>query len=316
MGRSRKPVPDWDYHSDFVIADEALHRDVVSGMDRAARKQWQEEHAPRWLAWDARPTKAQREAIRAVRVRVAHGARARALPSALRDLSSLAYLSMPLSLASALRPGDLPDSLEAIAFDESTGGRASLAPELVLPKVRSLASITGELTFVASNVPRLEEISLRLGARPTMLDVLAGCRRLSSVRLDPVHDLATLEPLVRLPLRSVAIVGGRLATLDGIDAFGALEELLLKNVKKLSKLSALSSLERLSSLELQYCGAVEDLRPILAIPRLKELRIVACSRIRLAEVVEELRARRWRALSVTGKRHLYESDGKWIVSTK
>jgi hypothetical protein len=289
----------------------------MGSFDADGLAHWKRAQMPRWLRWNGRATPTQRRSIEALRVRVAPMARPKELPACVGSLAALRSISMPLSIASGLRAGSIPPAVEVLHFDETSGGRGVIAPELVFPAVAILSALMGELRFARASFPALRDVRLKLGPRSPMPGVLASYRSLDAVHVGPIRAASELASLVGARIRTLGIAPGTLASLDGLERLTSLETIWLKNLPKLRDLSALSALPKLRSVEIQYCHALEDLYPLLAIPKLARLRIVGCQRIRLAAVADALIAKRYEQLAITGKRHLHpDGAGGWARKTR
>jgi len=306
---------DWVYGKDHVIGSRALRESTLGSMTAAARKQWHATEGKLWFDWDAAPSAAERRKVRALRLRVDYGERKVSFPRAVARFESLEYLSMPLALASQIEPGDVPSSVRALSFDESPSlaTTASLRSELVFPSVEEVDSVVGRLRFSVQSFPRLRALSLKLGPRASELAVLSHYRKLSALHLVGVSSVALLEPAEALGVQSLGIVSGRLESLEGFERFRKVKRLLLKNLRNLRDIGSLPKMPALESLEIQYCGALVDLEPVLRARRLRRLTVVASNAIDLRSVADALKRRRFSELAITGKRHLYrDEDGNFV----
>jgi internalin A len=92
-------------------------------------------------------------------------------------------------------------------------------------------------------------------------------------------DLISLMPLTRL--RILRLAGGRkLASLDGIEAFSALEELRLLDLRALSDIEALSGVaDSLWSLDFNTCRRITRLNALASLRRLTRLLVINCGEI-------------------------------------
>ncbi len=135
-----------------------------------------------------------------------------------------------------------------------------------LPELATLAvdfSRLSSLDGLAECCPRLRELDISQG---TVRDLapLAGLDSLEHLRLAylDLPDLTSAPPLPSL--HRLVITGGPLASLEGLDAFDALHELLLFGCQQLTRLDSLPPLSELRQLELQqtkvaYLGALPEL---------------------------------------------------------
>lgn len=131
--------------------------------------------------------------------------------------------------------------------------------ETLVLEFSRLSSLDG----LAECCPRLREIDISHG---TIRDLtpLAGLDGLEHLRLAYL-DLPDLTSAPAIPsLRHLVVTGGPLASLEGLDAFSGLHELLIFGCKQLTSLDTLPSLPELRQLELQqtkvaYLGGLPEL---------------------------------------------------------
>jgi hypothetical protein len=185
----------------------------------------------------------------------------------------------------------------------------------------------------------LEELSVGPFNSP---DALSEIARLYPRRLGITGgELETLAPLQQFSgLQHLNVSKfNKLTSLSSIGSMRGLISLFLGSCTKLEDISAISSMPdmiclemwscthltdispvalapRLSSLFLAYCTRIADLRPILRAKHLRYLNIMQCTNIDLANAADELVAMGLEELWVTGKRHLYRTDGTWHTNVK
>jgi hypothetical protein len=121
-------------------------------------------------------------------------------------------------------------------------------------------------------------------------DTIVAARSLEelSVNRFPGTDLTSLRPLTRL--RNLRLAGGRkLATLNGIEAFSALEELRLLDLRALSDIDAVSGVaDSLWSLEFDTCRRINRLDALASLRRLTRLLVINCGEIESLEPIAQL----------------------------
>ncbi len=118
--------------------------------------------------------------------------------------------------------------------------------------------------------------------------VAAGNLEGLSVNRFPGLDLTLLRPLARL--RNLRLAGGRkLASLNGIEAFSALQELRLLDLRALSDIDAVSGLsDTLWSLEFDVCRRINRLDALASLRRLTRLLVINCGEIESLEPIAQV----------------------------
>lgn len=296
---------DWHEKTDWVMADDALTERTAYLLSPDSRS--------RWLRWNCMPSTDRQNQVEALRIRTSNPD-ITAMPSPLKALRNLKYVSMPLDYAATLREDWLPPSVETLSFEENGTGRASISREIVLPSVRRLLCVSGTLMFAHSSFPNLRSVSMRLDAKRRVVDELLKFSRLPYVHVGPVHTSEDLQALSALAPEYLGILGGRLENLEALPYFPELERLWLHSLSKLTDISAVAEMPSLKSIELLYCTRVADLRPLLRTPGMRELSIVQCKSIELAPVVDEFIEAGLERLSITGDKYLYRDGDKWVTN--
>ncbi len=172
---------------------------------------------------------------------------------------------MPLMLARTLSRKDTPSSVRTLSFDESPGlaPSAHIPADVVLPKVDTVQCYDGVLSFERASFPNLRSVAIELGPRSKMPEVLASYTKLGFVHLGKIHDEAALAFLEPFEVETLSITSGALKSLRGLERLRSLKRVYVKNLPKLADISSITALPKLTSITIQYCGALRDLKPLL-----------------------------------------------------
>lgn len=281
-----------------------------------ARIKWNQQAGQRWLSWDCLPPTEYLSSIESLRLRTVDSTKP--FPKAVGKLPRLKYLSMPLQYADVLSDDWFPPTIETLSFNENTDStsKGSIQSKVVFPSVKRVECGTGYLYFRQDNFPCLSDISLRFDSRRKIVDQLLRYNCLEYVFVGPISNQEDLQLLSRLHPIYLGLSSGNLITLKPLEQFENVEHLWLHSLNKLTDITAIGTMPLLRSVEMLYCTRVEDLRPLLLAKRLQSLSIVQCKNIQLAAVADDLIALGLEELSISGDKHLYERDGKWITNAK
>lgn len=174
------------------------------------------------------------------------------------------------ALIASITPGAIPASVSALGI--FTGGQPTAWPrDVVLPGVASLRA-DGQLMLGRDAFPRVRAVALKPARNnQNLYEVLA----IPSLR--ELH-LMTVPPGVfgligSLPLTGLGLLGGRLSTLDGIEALTGLVSLRLHNLRSLRSIAALRGLG-LETVQIRYCTGITDLDVLGTLPRLRRLQLI------------------------------------------
>jgi hypothetical protein len=299
---------DWHAETDWIMSDEGL----------LARCEWNLGGAPqeRWLRWGALPPPDKRKQIEALRLRVSEANKTPVLPQ-LQDFTGLKYLSGPLAYAGSLQVDRLPHSLQTLSFGESPSmKKAEIPNDLVVPSIRRVQCINGELTFSRKNFPELASAALKIDAKRAVIRQLLEYSHLDRIHLGRINTPEELSSIAPLNPTSLGLFSGRLEHLRGLAGFSRLRHLWLSSLTKLTDLSMVAELPSLESVEILYCSQLQNLVPLLSAKRLRRLVIVQCKNIELRPVLEEMIQAGFDHLAITGKTYLYRDGAEWVTNAR
>lgn len=226
--------------------------------------------------------------ISAVQLWAPPDARIERLPEVIGEMENLTSLTVSSgsthpSLVSAIRPGDLPESLQELRIHDEHA-RVLTWPDVTLPRLTTLF-VSDVLRFDVSAFPRLRSLSLKPDRTQTNLrDALRlpldELNVLNVSSDESIFDIVSARPLRHLGLLS----GTKLTSLDGIQALPHLDSLRLKNLRAMSDISALRALPGLTRLDIQYCRKIRGIEVLAELRSLERLTLVGCGDIGLADV--------------------------------
>ncbi|MCW7536940.1 hypothetical protein OOT46_03615 [Aquabacterium sp. A7-Y] len=212
--------------------------------------------------------------------------RLKQIPSRVRQLKRLECLAMGPSvdpaLVASIDETSVPPGVTALGV--FTSGAAATWPRAVsLPHVIDLRT-DGPLTFAHENFPNLQAVSLEPTRNGKNLDAALACQGLRELQLLSVPGHEVFQKSRHLPLAKLGLLGGKLETLQGIEALSQVEWLRLHNLRSLRSISAVKALTHLQELEIRYCKKIEDIACLADLPNLRRLQVLACGDLGLSRI--------------------------------
>lgn len=197
----------------------------------------------------------------------------------LSGLERLRALTIPVSFIPGLDPKMLPPSLVKLAV--SAAGRTSFPKGVAFPGIGALDTWTSygdrEVKFQPGAFPDLQELECRLDAKRTLLDVIATYPHLARLGMGPIKDPSVLARLAGMAVDFLALEGGSLSTLDGIQDISGLRYLELRRLDRLVDIKALEYCKDLEVLQIHWCANLGDHETMLRIPKLRSLYLHRCN---------------------------------------
>jgi hypothetical protein len=209
-----------------------------------------------------------------------------ALPTWLRELPSLRYLSIPIHLHPSLYFDLLPTGLETL---EMTGDHNANLDGFVHEGIKRIVALYGVINFSPSVFPAIRHFHARSDKKQTVLRQLASAGiELTSATVSPFSSTEKLNVLLENRLEYLRLIGGQATTLEGLSRFRRLTDLDLHDLPKLEYIDELQRLPSLQEICIGYCNKVRDLTTVKKIASLRRLSLYGCKKLLAAVDTNEI----------------------------
>lgn len=261
---------------DWVLTEARHVQDLVAGGSDANKL----------LLADEPPDSVKDAGVTELRVWAPANDKLMSVPARLAALTRLRCLAIgpgvdPKTISS-LDQNLIPSTVTALGVFTS-GLPAKWPAAVCLPNVVDLRT-DGPMSFTHANFPNLRAVSVYPERNGKNLDAVLACKLLDELQLLTVSDSDMFARIEHLPLTKLGLLGGKLATLEGIERLGGIKWLRLHNLRWLTSISAIKALSRLEELELRYCRQIEDIAVVADLPRLRRLEVIACGNVGLKKM--------------------------------
>ncbi len=159
-----------------------------------------------------------------------------------------------------------------------------------LLKLKGLKELTintqGKEKIDLSNQVNLETLNLQW--RKGKITGLENCQKLNSLCLIDFkeNDFSAISKLSKL--KELIVKTASIKSVNGLDNFYSLENLLLANCRSLKSIEAITALKGLMSLHIELCTKIEDYTFISHLSNLNKLTLTDCKEISSIKFVQDL----------------------------
>jgi hypothetical protein len=176
--------------------------------------------------------------------------RATSLPKQIGLFPTIEYLAVPGALVHTLATKMLPRTLRVLFVQSDESTTYALNPKLRAPQLESLIGFT-KLAFRADQIPNVKCIAVKLASKKMAGELLA--LPLGALGVGSISSADAIRAFAKLDLEALALRGGSVKSLDGIESFPHLVELQVKNLPQRADVSALEKCPKLKDVMIDSC---------------------------------------------------------------